>query len=469
MYKRRLSSSLVETGVSWRCFDRLARPASGQPTIFTLRAARKDTQRDRLMDGMTHVASSEGYAGATVAKVIAHAGVSRPTFYDYFANREDCFLAALADVQERTLLAIGKAVANASAEDALRVTLTEMIDFAASDLKRARLLNVQALTGPPRALDARDQTLQAIARPIEDALGEMPATALAPDLSARVILGAVERLLAARLKGDEPLASDLLDGVLGWVRHYEGPIGAHRWRALQPVARAEPSSLRTRLAEPPPLPPGRSRLAREDVEANHRRRILIAAARASVGKGFASTTATEIATLARVDGRVFHRLFPDRQALLADLVELSFQHVMSVTIGAFFSAKSWPERVWEAGRAFAECLEENHMLAHMAFIETYAGGPKAVRRAEGFLNAFTLFLREGQEQGEKPSPLPRLALDAIAAANFEIVYRQVRACSTPELMGLLPHVTYLTLAPFLGSAAVAEFIELRAAHAPRSA
>jgi AcrR family transcriptional regulator len=35
-----------------------------------------------------------GYARMTVAQVIGRARVSRKTFYDVFADREDCFLAA---------------------------------------------------------------------------------------------------------------------------------------------------------------------------------------------------------------------------------------------------------------------------------------------------------------------------------------------------------------------------------------
>jgi AcrR family transcriptional regulator len=432
-----------------------------------LHTTRKDTQRDRLLRGMTHVATHEGYTETTVAKVIARAGVSRPTFYDYFTNREDCFLAALAGAQEQALTEIRRAVENKPAEQVARTTIAAMVGFASSRPALARMMMVQALTGVPNALDARDRTIEAIAEPIEAALSRMPNSAFAPDLSARVTIGAVERLLAARLNRDMPMPPALLGDCLAWTQSYERPIREHRWRPLRPVTPPASSPLATRLAAPPPLPPGRPRLSREDVEANHRRRILLAAARASVEKGYAATTVAEIAALASVDGRVFHRLFRDKRELLEDLFELSFQHVMTVTAGAFFAADDWPSRVWDAGRTFAQCLEQNPTLAHIAFIETYAGGQHAARRAEGFLNAFTLFLRDDSGHGPQPvdergrglTPPSRVALDAIAAAIFEIVYRQVRASPTPELSGLLPHVTNLTLAPFLGSDQIDRFAD----------
>jgi AcrR family transcriptional regulator len=57
----------------------------------------KHTQRERLLAGMVAAANQHGYAQATVSAVIEHAGISRPTFYEYFADRDACFLAALED------------------------------------------------------------------------------------------------------------------------------------------------------------------------------------------------------------------------------------------------------------------------------------------------------------------------------------------------------------------------------------
>jgi AcrR family transcriptional regulator len=43
---------------------------------------------------MTETAADMGYAQTTVGDVIAHAGVSRRTFYEHFTGKQDCFLAA---------------------------------------------------------------------------------------------------------------------------------------------------------------------------------------------------------------------------------------------------------------------------------------------------------------------------------------------------------------------------------------
>ena len=48
----------------------------------------------RILAAMAEVASERGAGAVTVAHVVARAGVSRRTFYDLFADREECFLAA---------------------------------------------------------------------------------------------------------------------------------------------------------------------------------------------------------------------------------------------------------------------------------------------------------------------------------------------------------------------------------------
>src|SRR3954465_11736469 len=51
-------------------------------------------QRGRLLAGMLRATAELGYREVSVQDVLERAGVSRPTFYEHFENKEDCFLAA---------------------------------------------------------------------------------------------------------------------------------------------------------------------------------------------------------------------------------------------------------------------------------------------------------------------------------------------------------------------------------------
>jgi AcrR family transcriptional regulator len=49
--------------------------------------------RRRLLEGMAAAIAEHGYAATRLADVVAHARVSRRTFYEHFEDKEACFLA----------------------------------------------------------------------------------------------------------------------------------------------------------------------------------------------------------------------------------------------------------------------------------------------------------------------------------------------------------------------------------------
>lgn len=54
----------------------------------------KPAHRERLLTAVTDAIADRGYHATTVAEVIAYAGVSRATFYEHFADKDACVLAA---------------------------------------------------------------------------------------------------------------------------------------------------------------------------------------------------------------------------------------------------------------------------------------------------------------------------------------------------------------------------------------
>src|SRR6187402_117268 len=58
-------------------------------------------QRERLLAAMLRATAQLGYREVSVQDVLDRAGVSRPTFYEHFENKEDCFLAAFETTADR--------------------------------------------------------------------------------------------------------------------------------------------------------------------------------------------------------------------------------------------------------------------------------------------------------------------------------------------------------------------------------
>lgn len=63
-------------------------PSSGSEAMFV------PSPRGRMLDAMTAIVAEKGYAATSVADVISRARASRKTFYEQFADKEDCYLAA---------------------------------------------------------------------------------------------------------------------------------------------------------------------------------------------------------------------------------------------------------------------------------------------------------------------------------------------------------------------------------------
>jgi len=410
---------------------------------------------------MIDVAVREGYPRASIAQVISAAGVSRPTFYEYFSDKDDCFLAALAGIQQQLRYNVARAVRAAPAEQAVQVAIETLVSFAGSQRETAHFLMNEPLAGGPRTLDARDHGISEIAQIIQRAQKKLGPDTAAPDVSPRLLLGTIYRLLARRLRDGEGGMAGVSEHLLEWIKSYERPAGEHRWCALQPVAPPAPWRVlpETLLREPVALPRGRQGNGKEVAE-NQRQRILFATATVAQEKGYTATTIADIAQRAGVERRAFNVLFADKQEAFAAVITLGFQRIMAVAAGAFVAGAAWPDRIWEAGRAFTEFLQGNPALAHIGFVEPYAIGHEAAQRVEHGFTAFTVFLEEGRRHapqgGRSSNPL---ILQAIATSIFEIGYYESRVGRCGHVSGLLPHVVFLLVAPFMGAAEANRFIE----------
>lgn len=445
------------------------RPPGGRPPNAMAQQHRKRTQRQRLVAGMIEATNRRGYANANIAAVIALAGVSRPTFYDYFEDRDACFLASIADVDEELGTVTEQALQGTGGQAAWEATVHAIVDYAATAPTRARFLMGEAMAGGPAAIALRDRGAQRIADAIAVAVERPGDERALTDLDPRVLVGSVYRMIAMRLRRgglrrEETVIGTLGEELIGWLASYARPAPQRRWSKL---AAGEEPARSAHLPDGPlqrtPRAPatGRPRIAAEDVAEQQRLRILYATGALAESKGFSETTVSDIRKLARVHSSVFYRLFADKQEAFAAVHELGFQQVMDVTAKAFFSVSGWPERSWEGARAITQLLQENPRVAYVAFVEAYAVGPEAVQRIEDTHVAFLYFLEEGAaERGPEQAP-SRVAMEAVIAGIFELIYMQAQLREKAQIAAMLPYVEHIWLTPFLGVQKADAFIEAK--------
>jgi AcrR family transcriptional regulator len=420
---------------------------------------RKGTQRDRILTGMLNASLRHGYAGTNVSRTIEHAGVSRPTFYEYFTNKDDCFLAVQRENNKILLEFVRDRVTNAEPARAVQAGAGALFEFAESNPDAARFLMDEAPAAGPSALDQRERAIDEIEQTIEHTRAQAHPDAPTPDIPTHALLGGLFWLLAPLLRRGEPAISDLAGNIQAWIDNYQQPTRAHRWHTLEPGPQLPPSPHVSDLPRqaPRPLPPGRPRLSRTEVARNQRERILYATAIVAAELGYTAATVADIASAAALDRRVFYSHFPDkRQAFLA-LHEFALRHTLTIAAGAFFSASTWPERIWEGIRASCQFGASYPIVTRIAFVDSHAVGAPAIQQIEDSHAAFAIFLHEGYQHTVHPPPRP--ALQAIAATIFEIGHRQARHNNTQIMPRLVPHATYLALTPFLGATAANDFID----------
>jgi AcrR family transcriptional regulator len=161
-------------------------------------------QRERLLAAMFSKVTETGYRSLTVQGVLSRAGVSRPTFYEQFEDKEDCFLAAFDTATERLRERLQAAVAAGAPgwRERMRAALAELVRFIVEEPEAARTVIVEARASSPAGLRRRDALLDSFAGCIDDLVREElaePPSALA----AAGVVGGIESVLYARLQRGE--------------------------------------------------------------------------------------------------------------------------------------------------------------------------------------------------------------------------------------------------------------------------
>jgi AcrR family transcriptional regulator len=173
-----------------------------------LRAGRHSLPRDRveavqgarLLRAMVEVAAADGYQGASVSRVVARAGISRRTFYELFASREDCLIAALEQGVTRIATQMGEAYAREDTwREGVRIAVATLLACLDAEPELARACVVEALGAGPAVLARRARVLQGLADALQAGAATPPGAGEPPLLTAETIVGAGFSVVHTRL------------------------------------------------------------------------------------------------------------------------------------------------------------------------------------------------------------------------------------------------------------------------------
>jgi len=420
---------------------------------------RRAPTRRRLIQAVTEVAANRGYSDLSVAQVIERAGVSRSTFYEHFADRDECFLAALDHLGLELIERLEAVEPGSRGPGPLIEALCEHLE---DHPAASRVLFMESLAAGAEAMEFRDQLQRRVSVSIVVASQIEPIEEHESPTVLDDLIGGLFRLFAMRLRHDPASGAEALSPaeLAVWVESYAAVLNRP---SRQPSAALVQKNARpTETYELKTLPASRHRLTEAEVEMNQRVRVFSAIAGLSQDSGYARTSVAEITAEARVSRNAFYRLFRGKSDAANQALELMLEQVIGACASAFTSVSSWAERIWSAAGAFASFFSTAPDYSYLGLVETHSVGDEMIQLIYDRLGAFALFLEEGYRLRPQSEALPRISSEAIGATMYEIAYRALRERRRPEwYTEFLPQFVFICIVPFMGHEAALTFLTER--------
>jgi AcrR family transcriptional regulator len=181
---------------------------------------RPERQRELLVAAVAKTAAEHGYAGLTVERIMAYAGVGREVFDAHFENREQGLLAAQGVFLDHLLWEAGTACERVAPWPLrLRAGLQAVLSTLTESAPLARVFTVEADAAGLALVERRLAALDDFARLMRNGRQDYPAAAPLPEVTERLLVGGVASLLRQRLLREEsppmpPLEAELTELLL---------------------------------------------------------------------------------------------------------------------------------------------------------------------------------------------------------------------------------------------------------------
>jgi len=419
------------------------------------RAAVIRHQRARIHGAMIEAVDRSGYWGASVKQVIGLAGVSRRSFYEQFANKQECFLATFDLLAGRALRQTVEAylAVDGVLEDRLAAVFGELTGAAAADPKAARLLVLEAQTagaaGTLRQLSAIATCEQLISRSFAES---DPATAL-PRPIVRGIAGGLHGALSSRLREERAAPGSHIAGeLLRWTLCFQTPRAA---RLTERLSARSAARLREVFAARRDRP-----LGPEGAPAGDRERLLERVLRLVVLEDYRDLSVAQIAEEAGVSIDGFFELFADRSDCFLAALDMLGEELLAIAADGKHAGAGWAQGVRRAIGGLMVHLAEHPLRARCMGQAALAAGPEAVQRNLELSQRLARALSAGAPL-PAGAPVPAgegVLLEGVGGAILHTVRCQAAGGRIELLPALSDHLAYVVLAPFIGADAALEAV-----------
>jgi AcrR family transcriptional regulator len=172
------------------------------------------SQRARLLEAVGRAVAEKGYADTRIDDIVRGAGVSKKTFYEHFADKEDCFLAAYEASAEELFERVRDAQGAPEGDwlERTRAGIVAYLRWLAAEPALARVFLIEVGAAGPRAAESRerlrDRYAELLAQLQEDARSDFPELPELPSEIFHAVVAAVDDIVVREIR--EGGAEDLL-------------------------------------------------------------------------------------------------------------------------------------------------------------------------------------------------------------------------------------------------------------------
>lgn len=409
-------------------------------------------QRGRLQAAMVEAVARHGYADTTLRELLSLAGVSKAAFYKHFSDKQDCFLATFdtifAEVGER----VGEAYRQpGDLREKFVASLGVFMATAESEPAAASLVAVESLTLGAAGVEHRERASLGFEALVAQSLDRSPSAVPVSPVTIRAIVAGIRGVAYRRLRaGRESELPGLVEELVDWALGFQRP--EIEWVAIAiGAATAPPAPIPSpgrgeeeplSWAEPPDSPQSRARLSQ-------RERMIRAAARLVVERGYPALSIPAISAAAGVSNQTFYEHFESKRETFLAAFETLAGEAFAVTAQAMAGASRREEAIGLGVRAMLEHVAANELFAQLAFFELATAGPAAMDRADAVLDRFTYMLNPpAAAKGIGPRVSPAL-LEATGSGIWAVIQYEIAHGRRAKLGKMAPAIVTLATAPLI--------------------
>jgi AcrR family transcriptional regulator len=330
--------------------------------------------------------------------------------------------------------------------DRLLAGLGAFMQTAVEEPAAASLAAVDSLTLGAAGVAHRRRAAEAFEVLVQQSFDHSPSEREVSPTTVRAIVAGIRGVTYRRLRGGlAPELPETVDELVDWALAYQLPESdvASRAIAAAEVPQTDAEAEATDATAPGWDEPPDSRRSR--AELGQRERIVRAAARVVVERGYEALSIPAISGAAGTSNQTFYEHFPSKRDAFLAAFEILSAEALRRSVTAYARQGQAPEAIGAGLRAMLEYVASNELVARLAFFELPTAGPPALDRADATLDLFTAYLQNSPELGP---PLPKSLMVAIPSAIWAVIQHEIAQGRLESLPELAPEAARIVVASF---------------------